>query len=312
MAAAGYKILYVAGIGRNGGTILDRILGHVPGFVSTGELRFIWLKGVLRNELCNCGEPFRNCWFWKLVAERAFGGMTPEDARRLLELSEHLDRSRYAAQWLWRSHVEPFAARAITYAIALRSLHDAIASVSDARVVVNSSKFAGYGFALIASRAAPVYVLHLIRDSRATAYSWSKKILKPEVQGEDAYMRQYRSASAAMQWNYRNATAELLRLRAAGYRRVRYEDFAAQPAAVVTDIVEWLGEPSPGEPFVDAHTVELGETHTQSGNPSRFRSGRIDIVPDEEWRERMPLPNRALVTGLTAPWLARYGYLEVG
>ena len=305
----GYKILYIAGIGRNGGTLVDRILGHVPGFVSTGELRFIWLKGVLRNELCTCGDAFRNCWFWKLVGERAFGGITPEDAERMHELSESLDRSRYAPQWMWPAARDAFAARAVTYAISLRALHDAIASVADARVVVNSSKFAGYGFALIASQAAPVYVLHLVRDSRATAYSWSKKIRKPEVPDADAYMRQYRAANAAAQWNYRNATAELLRRRAAAYRRVRYEDFAAAPAAVITDIVEWLGEDSPQEPFLDPHTVELGETHTQSGNPSRFRSGRIAIEPDDEWRERMPLSRRALVTGLTAPLLARYGYL---
>ena len=60
-------VLFVAGFGRNGGTLLDRVLGSVDGFCSLGEFRFVWQKGVVRNELCNCGVPFRDCPFWTAV-----------------------------------------------------------------------------------------------------------------------------------------------------------------------------------------------------------------------------------------------------
>lgn len=325
---SGYRILYIAGIGRNGGTILDRVLGHVPGFVSTGELSFVWLKGVLRDELCNCGEPFSRCPFWREVGARAFGGFDSGFAERMHRLSEAADPSRRVVDWLRASGA--FTAKVAPYTDALKRLHDAVADVSGARVVVNSSKFAGYGFALLASRAAPVFVLHLVRDPRATAHSWAKVVRKPEVTRDEAFLKRFSPTSASVQWTYRNVAAELLRTKAAGYRRLRYEDFAARPRETVAELVEWMGEPgaairagggpalggvgvgacgpSVGGPFIDDSTVELGLTHTQSGNPSRFRSGRIEIACDDEWKRAMPAGTRRLVTAITLPLATRYGY----
>lgn len=301
---ASYKILYVAGIGRNGGTILDRILGHVPGFVSTGELRFVWLKGVLGNELCNCGRSFRECPFWTEVGQRAFGGWTTPFAEEMRAASERADPSRHVASWLLPTSA--FRTRVAPYVEALGRLHDAVAEVSHARVVVNSSKFAGYGFGLIASARAPVYVLHLVRDPRATAYSWSKVVRKPEVPEGEAFLRRFGTLSAALQWNYRNLAAEWLRARAAAYLRLDYRLFASSPRAVVAGLAEWIGEPSESLPFDGESIARLGDCHVQSGNPSRFRTGAVPIEPDEEWRRRMPFGAKAAVTALTWPVALRY------
>jgi hypothetical protein len=40
----------------------------------------------------------------------------------------------------------------------------------------------------------------------------------------------------------------------------------------------------------------------------RFRSGHLELVLDEEWRERMPAGSRSVVTAITAPLLSSYGY----
>ena len=302
-----YRILYLAGIGRNGGTLLDRILGHVPGFVSTGELRYVWRKGVLDDELCNCGERFGACPYWRAVGQRAFRGFDGEHAARMHGLSEDSDPSRHVLDWRLRRPA--FLARMAPYTQALARLHDAVAAESGARVVVNSSKFAGYGFALVESGAAPIHVLHLVRDPRATAWSWSKKVRKPEVAGGgDAFLKQHGAVSAALQWDYRNVCAELLKERAVDYRLLRYEDFAASPRSVTASIVRWVGMDDRSLPFTEDRAVELGVTHTQSGNPSRFRMGRVEVRPDEEWRERMPAARRGLVSVLTLPFARRYGY----
>jgi len=48
--------------------------------------------------------------------------------------------------------------------------------------------------------------------------------------------------------------------------------------------------------------------HTVAGNPVRMRSGPLKLRVDDAWRAAMPAADRRLVTLLTFPLLARYGY----
>ncbi|HEX6984894.1 MAG TPA: hypothetical protein VF170_05935, partial [Planctomycetaceae bacterium] len=57
-------MLYVAGWGRSGSTLLSYILADLPGFVAVGELRYLW-SAISNGELCGCGEPVTACPFWK-------------------------------------------------------------------------------------------------------------------------------------------------------------------------------------------------------------------------------------------------------
>ena len=41
--------------------------------------------------------------------------------------------------------------------------------------------------------------------------------------------------------------------------------------------------------------AQLHAAHTASGNPLRFRTGRVDIRRDEQWRSDMPAGHRRLV-----------------
>ena len=52
----------------------------------------------------------------------------------------------------------------------------AIAQVSGRRVVIDSSKHASLAFCLSTSPALDLRVVHVIRDSRAVAYSWSRVV----------------------------------------------------------------------------------------------------------------------------------------
>jgi hypothetical protein len=54
--------------------------------------------------------------------------------------------------------------------------------------------------------------------------------------------------------------------------------------------------------------VLLKANHTIAGNPSRFRSGEIELRNDDRWRrEQQPGP-RITSTCLALPLLHRYGY----
>jgi hypothetical protein len=72
-----------------------------------------------------------------------------------------------------------------------------------------------------------------------------------------------------------------------------------------------LDLPGTGElPMATGNTVNLGVGHSVAGNPMRFRQGLISLASDDTWKERLPSSDRRLVTALSLPALARYGYLR--
>ena len=54
-------------------------------------------------------------------------------------------------------------------------------------------------------------VLHLVRDSRAVAYSWLRRKRMPEVTSEERYMPLKRPWRSAVFWSLENLALELLR-----------------------------------------------------------------------------------------------------
>jgi hypothetical protein len=48
LAPARPNVLFVVGSGRSGSTLLDILLGQIPGFFSTGELHSLWWAGIRR------------------------------------------------------------------------------------------------------------------------------------------------------------------------------------------------------------------------------------------------------------------------
>ena len=67
------KVLYIAGSGRSGSTILDRILGQLDGFFSVGELCNLWDRGLLAHRKCGCGVPVDQCPTWTGILATGFG-----------------------------------------------------------------------------------------------------------------------------------------------------------------------------------------------------------------------------------------------
>ncbi|MFD0886208.1 sulfotransferase, partial [Streptosporangium algeriense] len=80
------RVVFLGGLGRSGTTLLERLLGEVPGVTPLGEVAHLWTRGVLANEDCGCGKPFGACPFWREVGTRAFGGWSEDLVRRVVTL----------------------------------------------------------------------------------------------------------------------------------------------------------------------------------------------------------------------------------
>jgi hypothetical protein len=302
------KVLYVVGLGRSGSTILSNSLGQIGGFFSGGELNFIWKHNVLENRLCGCGRPFRECPVWSRVMDEAFGGMDAVDPREMMRLQALGTRTRHIPLMLTEKNRRSLAERLEKFLTNYGRLYEAIANVTGSRVIVDSSKEPAHGFAMSMVPGVDLYVLHLVRDPRAAAYSWLKKKPQPDSDTKE-FMVRFSPAKSSALWDSWNASAEALwRRTPQRYLRLRYEDFVADPHQSLVDVLKLVDEEDAEVPLVGEREVKLGVSHTVSGNPNRFDTGAVELRTDREWISKMNPRDKALVTVLTTPLLQRYGY----
>lgn len=307
------RVVYLGGLGRSGTTLLERLLGELPGACSAGEVIHLWQRGIAEGEGCGCGKPLPDCEFWQEVGRAAFGSLARVDVHRFNELRFMVDRNRYIPR-LAAPVLRPSLRRAVgEYTGYFQRLYTAIAEISGCQVVVDSSKHPSLAFCLRWNSDLDLRVVHVVRDSRAVAYSWTQLVLRPES-AADPYMQTYSPATAAGLWNAQNGALQVLAAEGVPTLRIRYEDLVTEPAAMLRKIAEFAGiaagDAGPaflgGEP--GAPWAELSTSHTASGNPMRFVTGKISIRSDDRWRTEMPSTQRRTVTALTLPLLATYGY----
>ncbi len=305
------SVLFIGGIGRSGSTIFELSLSTDSRVVGLGEVLHLWQRCLIDGELCGCERPFRECDFWNHVGNVAFGGWDRIDAERVLYLKNRIDRTVRTPLLSLRMGSQQWKADVSEYASYYSRLYRAAAIVSGRDLVVDSSKQASLPYVISQAENLDVRVILCVRDSRAVAHSWTKTVTRPEAAaGGDEHMQRYRPGITALKWMQHNAVLEALRLRGVPVTRVRYEDWAAAPVATVQRVLTFAGLQSGSNPALHDDWVKFDTTHTCSGNPMRFRTGRVDIRRDEKWRDELPRASRRLVTALTAPGLAAYGYFR--
>ena len=308
--ASGVRVLYIGGLGRSGSTLLDRMLGQLPGFFSAGEIRDLWQRGLTENRLCGCGVPFRSCALWSSVGREAFGGWDRLDVERVARLARAVDRHALLPLLLAPRAWPPFHAKLRRYGDILASLYGAIRDVTGAHTIIDSSKAPSTAFLLRRVPGLELSAVHLIRDSRAVAFSWTKKVVRPDAPGRLVYMHRYPPSRIAARWITRNAMMELLGRLDVPEVRVRYESLVISPRQELEGILAGLGQPLRSEDlaFVSNGHVVLGPNHTVMGNPMRMDTGTVKLRLDEQWKADFGRRPSDMVTALTRPLLRRYGY----
>ena len=313
------KVLFLAGKGRSGGTLLAALLGQLPGFFNIGELNRLWDWGLVSESQrfgaastdyrCGCGEPLQACPTWQAILARA-DELVPE----LAPLADaRIDRDQ-AAVVRWSQTPRLFRARPgghsgwralDRYTAASSAVYRAITEVTGARVVVDSSRLPIEPVGLGLVPGVDVFVTQLVRDPRAVVYSW-KRVKRTSDYSDDEYMPRFSASYTTASWLARNLVTE-----GVGRRRpvevVHYDDLARDPAAVLRRLAEVVGEPAGDLAFLTSETATIAPTHSVGGNPMRMTSGAIRIAPDDEWRERIAPRDRFVATAIALPLLHRYG-----
>jgi hypothetical protein len=312
------RVLSIVGPGRSGTTILGNILGEVEGITNAGEMRWLWRRGLMEQRPCGCGLPPVECPRWSAVLDRFWRERSREARADGLPAAIGSVLTAQRQVLLRRNRLRAIASatgRDTTWE-ALRYMRDvtallctSLAESTESRLIVDTSKLAHLAALLAGADEIDHYVLHVVRDPRAVAFSWRRPKPVPVSGGGTTTMVTQGMRTSVGFWSENCAGAELLRRHVPHHRWLflRYEDFVASPKARVEEVLDFLSVPADG-PFVSGDTVRLGTNHTLAGNPNRFRTGLVRISDDDEWRSRMSRRDQRVIAAATLPFLLRYGY----
>lgn len=303
------EVLFVGGMPRSGSTLFDLMVGQLPDHCDVGELFYLWQAGPLRDQLCACGETFHACPFWTAVGERAFGGWSRVDVADVLALQRRVDSTaRLPLHRLDR--LLPGHRRAVArYLDLVTALYRAIAEVSGAAVVVDSTKRPSTAYLLADDPRLRMTVGHVVRDPRGVLNSWSREVALPQNAGPRAFLKRRRMSQIVRRWVTVNAMIGRLGRRLP-LHRVRYEDLVSDPAEQMRGVLALRGrEEAAGDlDFLTPDGLRTGHSHAVAGGRVRFTTGPMVLRLDEAWRRELP-GWKARVTALVCrTQMRRYGY----
>jgi hypothetical protein len=291
----GPTAMFICAAGHSGSTLLDLLLGSHPAAMSLGEITHL-PKNVALNTPCTCGEPVRDCSFWRRVLERladepAFGNWREDPYRLfvgLLEASNVVDRRHqtllrrimrkvvYIGAYLhWRSRpfdlFAPLTEPLRRGALNKRVLFRVVAEVADKPLLIDSSKHYLEAIALYRTAPAHTRVLLLVRDGRAVFHAH----LKRGYQRHRA-LKAWRSTYARAIPLLRNHIAERDLI------EVHYEDLVRDPQAELQRVCTAIGI------SFDAGMLNFRARthHVLNGNNMRFAKDSA-IRLDDEWRRKL-------------------------
>jgi SAM-dependent methyltransferase len=305
------KVLFLAGKGRSGGTLLASLLGQLPGFFNIGELNRLWDWGLVSNFRCGCGLAVQECPTWHAILEEADHLL---DGRAIAPLATARIDLAQASVVRWPNIVQLLRARPgmvsdwdalFRYTAASSAVYRSIANLTGASVIVDSSRLPIEPVALGLVPDVDVRVAQVIRDPRAVVYSWKRSRLLTDRDNTE-YMPKFSASFSTMSWLARNLVVETIRRRSP-VEVVQYDDIARDPAEVLRRLATFAGESAGPMEFLTSETATIAPTHSVGGNPVRMTSGAITIEPDEEWRAAIEGRDRTVATVIALPLLHRYG-----
>jgi len=301
-------MLYVMGAARSGSTVLNTVLASHPKIEGVGELGYLSSSGHVFEEYCACGERADVCPYWSEVKRvwAQYGG--PNDVAEYTALQREFEARRWRVHQILRQRDQP-SLRFQAYAEQVRSLFQAICTVSGKRIVVDTTKTPSRAVALSMIPGIHLRIVHLVRDGRGVAWSMKKGLRKDCRGGVQTDQPSRPVLRTAAYWLVMNLQSAWVRRQLAPGKsiRLRYEDLMAQPKATLDSIGALLQcDLSEIVQAIKADAT-FPVNHIIAGNRLRM-SGTVRLRPDMEWSRTMPKKDRMLFS-MVAGWLmAQYGY----
>lgn len=296
------KVIYIAGSGRTGSTLLSLLLSQHHPVANLGQIRD--LPGAARtNAPCSCGSAVPDCPFWGSVLASVYGDSAQSDLDQLTDELKIFRRQYRKTNWERASDRTRLAERNKSFLQRLSRLYHAAAKTADASVVIDSSKSPEIAAALYLTGDLDLILVNLVRDPRAIAVSWVKR-------NNDFGM----ARKSAVRWRQRQQELRQFdNTPGVDFITLRYEDFVEQPQRFLELILERVGEPGafPQPITANRYAISWDRQHLFPPANEKILSAmpaETTIIPSNGWRQSRYWRERLVATLTTFPLGLRYGY----
>jgi hypothetical protein len=254
------EIIYIAGNGRSGSTILAMLLELDDSRFCAGELTFITRPGI-SEEPCSCRATIGTCEMWQAImaswgVSRQISLARYAELRHAFELNRRLPRLLLNVLWPGRDFLD--------YCKATRSLFEAIGEITGAKVIIDSSKSPGR--IMVLRRFSSLSVIHLCRDFSGVANSYLRASPKNVEKGIETDLNPIPPRRTFVIWLLNNVLTTLLSV---GVRRCRlsFQRLVIGQFGVLADLGYEVSV-SPDESFSADHML--------AGNKLRLNTAKLD------------------------------------
>jgi len=300
------NLVYILSAGHSGSTLLDMIIGSLPGVFSLGEVTFfswqIYRDGKmceLDQDICSCGYKFSECSVWKkiinnLSAKVGYNIYTNPyrfdvSIFRPLEYGKpykkfHKFVRAYYNKLFYKNKFAPDLTP-IFYHYTKKQIYnnlllfDTIKESFGVSHVVDSSKDLIRLHFLHYVRPQNTKIIVLIRDILGIAGSAVKRNEDP-LKAAKMWIRYYNLIINAVNKMFKN------------FLLVKYEELASKPRFILNKIAKFLDK----EYLSNDSLIKLDtkKYHLIAGNPMRYK-GLITIKPDMSWQKLLTSYQIALI-----------------
>jgi hypothetical protein len=295
-------VIYIAGYGRSGSTLLERVLGDNRKVFALGELKSFFDTACKSGELCSCGKRVDSCEFWgpvlKVYDEKECVGS--ESIRSKAESLFGLFFNCSSMKHKYSQMTEDLFKRIFS------GLPENTGFVIDSSKTTRNSFFRPIRLSKFVSL--EVKVIHLVRDGRGCIWSNLKGSNRRMEKGENPRLP-IPVLRTVINWPLANAGAELFRLFSSSenYCRVRYEDLVDDPAEILSQLGAFLGLDFSSQIDAVANKHITASGHQLSGNRMRLKK-EIVVKKDMEWGKNLKLLYRFFFWMIDWAFALRYGY----
>jgi len=302
------SIIYIAGYGRSGSTLLERILNSHEEVFGAGEI--INFSSIIRSQesFCSCGQSIEKCKVWsKLI--KSYRQMP----NNLSELEYAQNQFEKLAKFFNFITVSKNSGKKF-YKTCIRELFNAIFKVSSHKVrfIVDSSKTTHRSFfrPLALSKIADmdVKLVHLVRDSRGCIWSNIKGSNRKMEKGIDPSIP-FATFRTVVSWLLANIAAHIFQFfhPSNKYLRIKYEDLVMEPSKSLRILSNFLDIDLSAQIEMLEKRKNIPLSHQLSGNRLRSQE-QITLIIDKEWKSNLGFYHKLLFVLLNWPLAIFYGY----
>jgi hypothetical protein len=267
------KIIFIAGSGRSGSTLMGKLLDRQQNTAHVGELRHFAQIGYRENRACECGKKLEQCSFWGPIIYQLSRDF---DLVEISKISKRLPRNIDLYTHIILKSESYIPSKYIDF---ICTLYHYIFHFSEAEYIIDSSKFPVHLESLYRTNAFDIRVIHLTRDPRSVADSWSRR--KQSNDGPSSSFITTRPAwKVALSWRTCNYLVTRYQAKTAVFTHAKWEDVTRDPSEAIDKIIQSLHLKIAFPGTSRDRSVYLKAGHAFWGNSSRRLSGHTKIIND--------------------------------